>query len=303
MSLGPVAGSPSSGFACRRGDTPRRVRLPHLVAGSLLGAAVCGVPGASGADRDPHACFHLPPSFAARVVFYHSFGHGLRTPEINRIGATVTGIEGAFANGLTGPGYRCATGKGEAPLVVSGTGLSPDRPISVMTWWRLDAPMRETTGFNVLTLHGKGLIGSFVRGKGEWCALPEPRRVFQVYYFPGIANRNDVASDRILFTDSSWRHTAITVAAASEICVYWDGELKTRYATRGRPFGPGDVTQLCPGPRHGGHPMTLDDIVVTDCVLAAEQVRTYVEAVRSLAEIGFPSEAPGDHDTPPPARK
>jgi hypothetical protein len=165
--------------------------------------------------------------------------------------------------------------------------------------------MIETTGFNVLTLRGKGIIGTFVRGKGTWCSLPEPRRIFQVYYFPGIANRNDPWGERVWITDNAWCHTAITVAAATDVRVYWDGELKTHYAIKGRPFQPGDITHAVFGTQHGAHPMTVDELLVLDCVLDDSQIRDYVTAVQALAEVNMPFVIPGQENAtaPKPAKE
>lgn len=55
--------------------------------------------------------------------------------------------------------------------------------------------------------------------------------------------------------------------------------------------GAGDVSRAELGCTWLTHPMTVDEILVLDRALSADEVRDYVTAVRKLAEIGFPFEA------------
>ncbi|MGD0094683.1 MAG: LamG-like jellyroll fold domain-containing protein, partial [Planctomycetota bacterium] len=234
---------------------------------------------------------YLPPGIAGRVVFYHSFEKGVQQPEINLLGAKVNAVELPAAKGLTGNGYQTGSGPAgkKGAFRLQSAALSAHKPLTVMFWWRLDEPMKEETCFNIFALSGnKGYISNFVRGKGEWCGLKEPTYCFQVYSFAGMENWNDVWGGRVWVEPQVWHHTALVVSGAAEIRIYWDGSLRTLYAPKGRAFRAEDTDRLELGASGNQPPMTLDEVLVLDRALSADEIQRYVVAVRSLAERGFP---------------
>lgn len=230
----------------------------------------------------------LPPSWADRVVFYHAFEQGLARPEINTVAVRVQGNCAVQTNGLTGNG--CAS-----PLRLTSPGLSVHQPLTVMAWWRLNAPMQETTGFGLLQLFGTGYIANFVAGKGDWCALREPTRISQIINFPNIKNVANPWGGRAWFEPGTWHHVALTVSAAAEVRIYWDGRLKETILVRGRPFQAGDTTALEIGGVNavgGGHPLTLDEVIVANRALSSEEIADYYLAVQKLTEQNSPGHSP-----------
>jgi hypothetical protein len=255
---------------------------------SLLFGGLAGVGQAASAD----GFSYLPPSLTDRVVFYHSFAKGPKTPDLNLIGATVTAAENDGVQGLAGPGYMAGSGaaaRKKGGFVLRSPALSAHKPLSLMFWWRLDEPMKEETGFNVLALRGKGWISTFIAGKGPWCALREPTFVFQCYNFEGMENCNDVWGGRAWFEPKVWHHTAITASGAADLRIYWDGNLRTQYAPKKRLFREGEINAVELGPSGNGPAMTLDEIVLLDRALGAEEIVAYVTAVKALAQVEFPA--------------
>jgi hypothetical protein len=253
----------------------------------LLLAGLAGVGQAAPAD----GCFYLPPGLADRVIFYHSFARGPMRPDLNLIGATLALAENDPARGLNGSGYMAGSGsaaKKKGSFVLRSPALSVHRPLTVMFWWRLDEPMREETGFGVLALRGQGWISTFVAGKGPWCALREPTCVFQCYNFTGMENCNDVWGGRAWFEPGVWHHAAITVSGAADIRIYWDGKVRTQYAPKQRLFKEGEINSVELGSSGNSPGMTLDEIVVLDRALSADEILTYLAAARALAQLGFP---------------
>ncbi|MDP6113976.1 MAG: hypothetical protein QF437_12555 [Planctomycetota bacterium] len=230
---------------------------------------------------------YIPPGLAGRVVFYHSFEDGTR-PEVNELGAKVLGMKSEPVPGLAGKGRRMPPGSGKDPYRLVSPSLSPDRPLTISMWWRLDKPMKPETCFHLVTLRGKGIVANFVRGKGTWCALKEPTFVFQVYYWGDIRNHNNPWAGTAWFEPQEWHHVAMTFANASEIRTYWDGKLRSSHAIKGRQFRKGDGGQVDLGSSWLFHPMTIDEVMVLDRALAADEVKDYVTTVRKLAEIRFP---------------
>jgi hypothetical protein len=253
----------------------------------LLLAAISDRSRAAPAD----GCFYLPPGMAGRVVFYHSFANGLKTPDLNLLGAALTVAENPPARGINGAGYTAGSGaaaRNKGGLLLRSPALSVHKPLTVMFWWRLDEPMKEETGFHLLALRGKGWISTFVVGKGPWCALREPTYVFQCYNFEGLENCNDVWGGRAWFEPRVWHHAAVTVSGAAEIRIYWDGKLRTQYAPKKRIFREGEIDTVELGPSGNGPAMTLDEIIVLDRASSAEEILAYITAVKALAEVRFP---------------
>jgi hypothetical protein len=257
--------------------------------GALL-LLVAGIPIVSQA-APVEGLFYLPPGLADRVVFYHSFAQGLQTPDLNLMGASLTLADNGPARGLNGAGYMAGSGtvaKRKGGLVLRSPALSVHQPITLMFWWRLDEPMKAETGFSLAALRGKGWLSTFVAGKGPWCALREPTYVFQCYNFEGMENCNDVWGGRAWFEPDVWHHLAVTASGAADIRVYWDGNLRTQYAPKKRLFKEGDVNAVELGASGNGPAMTLDEIVVLDRALHAEEIIAYMTAAKALAQVQFP---------------
>ena len=237
--------------------------------------------------------FYLPPQWSERVIFYHSFESGLGQPEINLANAAIRGDKTDRVKGFVGYGYRMpnqyeSPNKTDAALMVTSQHFSLHKPLTAMLWWRLDEPMKEETCFNILAFTGPGHVASFVRGKGEWCALPEPTYISQVYDFPGIRNHNNPWGGRAWFRAGEWHHTAITVSAAAEIAIYWDGVRREIISAKGRPFQEGEGINIMPGANWLYHPMSIDELIVIDRALAADEIADYVISARALSARAFP---------------
>jgi hypothetical protein len=257
-----------------------------LVAGE--GGGVTTTDPAPGPDSAAEPYVYLPPAWADRVVFYHSFEAGFDQPEINRLGAKLRPSGSTRPDGFAGRGCPLPLGpKQDAALEISSPGLSLHRPLTLMCWFRLDAPMTETTGFHLLSLRGDGpYVTHFVAGKGPWCALKEPTFVYQVVAFPGILLYHNSWGGRAMIEPGAWHHVALTVANASEVRVYRDGAIQETILPKGRPFRENEVHTATIGSR--GHPMTVDELLVLDRALTADELAEYVTAARSLRGHGFP---------------
>lgn len=263
--------------------------LLFLIVGHALEAvaAESALPAAK-----PREFLYLPPAWADRVVFYHSFENGADRPEINRLDGKLRGHQTEPAAGLTGRAYRAPDPKEKkASLQLDSPALSPNRPLTVMLWYRLDAPMREETSFQLLRIGGKGHIASFVHGKGEWCALKEPTYISQVHGFPEIRNHHNSWGGRVWFEPGEWHHAAITVANASEVRIYWDGQLREEIGIKGRLFQEGDCSWVHLDPNWLHHPMSIDEVIICDRALTADEIACYVRAVRALAARHYPVSA------------
>ncbi len=250
---------------------------------------LCALVAFAQENSDPGANYLLlPPSWSDRVVFYHTFAHGVQQPEINLLHAEIRGDDLSTADGLLGKGYTNPNSYAkQTPLSLHSPALSVAHPLTVMVWWRLDAAMKDDTCFGLLTLSGPaGYISNFVRGKGEWCGLSEPTFISQLYYFPDITNYNNPWGGNAWTKAGTWHHVAITVANAGEICIYWDGKLRERLQAKGRPFRDGDVTTAKIGCSQFYTPMTLDELIVVDRALSAEEIAGYVQSVQGLCAWG-----------------
>jgi hypothetical protein len=270
-------------------------RQPHrfavCLAAVVLAMACIGLPQSSAAAPEslkPTDCLYLPPSWADRVGFYHTFESQLDRPEINRVGAKLTQPAGELGPGFAGRGCRLPLGSAKnVPFEISCPAISVHRPITLMFWFRLDKPMTETSGFGLLTLRGNGpYISHFVAGKGPWCGLQEPTFISQVVAFPGIPQYHNSWGGRAWFDEGQWHHMAMTVANGAEIRIYRDGKLIETILPKGRLFKDGEVTTAAIGSR--GHPMTVDEVILLDRVLTGSEIAQYVTSARSLKERAFP---------------
>jgi len=279
-----VATPGSNGLSAK--PKPHYIRTMHrtvailcqsLLAVPLLGTALRGA--------DPADCLRIPPMLEARVLYYQSFSTGLDQPEVNLAKATLRPPTASVTDqGLTGPGLAfAARPEKPATLTLLSPEFRPSRPLTVSFWWRLDAPMEPETCFHLCTVEGGGIVSNFVRGKGEWCGLREPTYIQQVYYFKGMKDSNQLGG-RVWFEPGEWHHTVLVFRNADRVQVYWDGVLRTDYASRGRPFGPTEGGTLSLGPSWLFHPMTIDEILVLDRALDGDEIRTYATAVRQLRE-------------------
>lgn len=285
----PSQGRP--GPPCSAPDAWPGRRLPIAAAAVLL-ASVTAAAQPSAGEGSAAAWSYIPPWLESGLVYYNPFEGDPRQPPVNRLGAETVIPRGLLAAGLAGAGLQDPRPAGSEPLVtLRSAALTPDRPLTLAVWWRLDAPMAAETCFHLLTLSGAGMVSNFVRGKGEWCALAQPTYVLQVYNYEGIANINEIWRGDAWVEPQVWHHTAIVFRHAAEVDVYWDGVLRSHHAIRGRSFAAGDGGTLAVGPHWLFHPMTLDDLVVLDRALSADEVAAYVLAVQRMRSVGFPLRA------------
>jgi hypothetical protein len=240
---------------------------------------------------DAADCLYLPPCWADRVVFYHTFDGRFDRPEINRIGAKALQTSGELASGFTGKGCRLPLGTAKnAAFEVSSPAISAHRPITLMCWFRLDRRMAETTWIGLLMLRGAGpYITHFVAGRGVWCGLREPTFISQIVAFPGISQFHNQWGGRAWFDEGVWHHVAMTVASASEVLVYRDGTLRDTIVVKGRTFKDHEVNTAAFGSQ--GHPMTIDECLVIDRALTADEIAQYVTSSRALREQNVPAVA------------
>lgn len=263
----------------------------------VLAAAVLAPRAAQAADDA--ALLLLPPAYDGRVLVYHSFSQGADKPELNAAKATVEVEGGAVADGFTGRGLAVRPAKEhKQPLGIRlvSPAFSVHRPLTVMFWWRLDAPMRETTWLGLLKIGNhrgrhNGYIANFVAGKGKWCGLKEPTYISQLQKLPGLTDRNMPWGGRVWSEPGQWRHLAMTVSGARQVDICWDGRHREMFQAKGRLFVEGDTNALIVGPEWHHFPMTIDEIVVLDRALSAEEIAAYVTASRALRAIG--SSEPG----------
>ena len=245
------------------------------------------VPATAQQDR----CMYIPPGWADRVAYYHSFDTALDRPEINALGAKVALGEAALEAGLAGRGCRFnVERKNKRGLALAGLALPLNRPWTLSMWWRLEEPMKAESGFQLVSMHGKGFMSNFVAGKGPWCALKEPTFAAQVYNWPGISNVNDIYEGPAWVEPLQWHHVALVVSKGSSVRVFWDGALKADLSLRGRLLTPSDTIASAEfGPTGATLPMTIDEVMVLDVPLEAEAIRDYMVAVRNLAAAGVPA--------------
>lgn len=265
----------------------RRGLLPMMLTAAVL------APRAALAADDA-ALLLLPPAYDGRVLVYHSFSKGAKKPELNTAKATVEAEGGAVAEGFTGRGLALRPAKGaNSPQSIRlvSPAFSAHRPLTVMLWWRVDAPMRETTWLGLLKIgnhRGRhdGYIANFVAGKGEWCGLKEPTYISQLQNFPGLTDRNMPWGGRVWSEPGQWRHLAMTLSGARQVDIYWDGRHREMFQAKGRLFVEGDTNALIVGPEWHQFPMTIDEIVVLDRALSAEEIADHRRACLAIQAIG-----------------
>jgi hypothetical protein len=169
--------------------------------------------------------------------------------------------------------------------------FSPHRPLTVSFWWALQEDAKIDSGFNLVHLQGRGIVSHFSRGKGEWCALQRNAAILQVYYLPGIQNVNGIYdadwAAHIELKAGAWHHTALVIHGGSLVEVYTDGKLAWSVRIDGRPFNEEDkLNDLTIGTR-GAPAMAIDEVIILRRALTAEEIATYVTAVRQMREAGY----------------
>ena len=274
----------------RPDKTDRGTQAIMAATTTVAAAATAKQDAATTSGLPAKRCLYIPPGWADRVVYYHSFDTALDRPEINALGAKVALGDAALEAGLAGRGCRFAVDrKNKRGLALAGLALPLNRPWTLSMWWRLEEPMKAESGFQLLSMHGKGFMSNFVAGKGPWCALKEPTFVAQVYNWPGLSNVNDIYEGPAWVEPQVWHHTALVVSKGSSVRVFWDGALKADLSLRGRLLTSNDVIASAEfGPPSPAHPMTIDEVMVLDVPLEADALRDYMTAVRNLAAVNAP---------------
>ena len=77
---------------------------------------------------------------------------------------------------------------------------------------------------------------------------------------------------------------------AADVGIYWDGQLRTRHTPKGRLFREGEINSMELGASGNGPAMTLDEVVVLDRTLNADEILGYMTAVKALVQVEFPAE-------------
>lgn len=244
------------------------------------------------ANLSPHVA--LPPFLEDRLAYYNSFESADGRPEVNSVdaqhGAKITRSEA----GVLGRGT--ATGK-SGEIHLRSPAFSPHRPLSVLFWWALQEDARIDGGFRLFHLtNGRGFVSHFSRGKGDWCALERPAGVLQVYHFPGIRDVNGIYDHDLLkrldLKAGVWHHTALTFSGGSVISLYTDGAPTFKIHLKGRSFTEADaIHELLIGSR-GGTPTCVDEVLILQRLLTADDIASYVQAVRQMREARYPLGAP-----------
>ncbi len=257
----------------------RSMKKLSLILSILVGARLLAVEDAAKDLAEQYLT--LPPSWAGRVVYYHGFEKSPGEAEMNLKGVKIACTSKDMADdGFFGKALKCDP---KQPYRIAGEALSASKPLTLLAWWRLDEEMKDESCFHLITLCGRGHIASFVRGKGEWCGLREPTYISQIHGFTDIPNHNNPWGGRAVFPKGEWHHCAISVGNANEVKIYWDGKLRETITAKGRRFAPDDTSVAEFGSNWLGHPMSIDEVVITDRVLSEDEIANYVKAMESLS--------------------
>ena len=264
---------------------------------AITGLLLCGCPALPHA-RPPLATepgytrlspyVGIPPALEDRLIYYNGFEQPDAKPEVDAVAAAQVGKVTPSLSGMRGRG--AITNKAGA-LQLRSPELSPHNPLTVMFWWALTEDAKIDSGFNLVHLQGRGIVSHFSRGKGEWCALQRNAAILQVYYFPGIQNVNGIYdadwAAHIELKAGAWHHTALVIHGGSLVEVYTDGKLAWSVRIDGRPFNEEDkLNDLTIGTR-GAPAMAIDEVIILRRALTAEEIATYVTAVRQMREAGY----------------
>lgn len=242
----------------------------------------------------PHLA--VPPFLEERLAYYNSFNSAEGKPEVNSVdaqrGTKITPSE----VGVLGRG--ALTGK-SGEIHLRSPAFSPHHPLSVLFWWALQEDARIDGAFRLFHLtNGRGFVSHFSRGKGEWCALERPAGVLQVYHFNGIRDVNGIYDydllKRLDLKAGVWHHTALTFSGGSVVNLYTDGAPTFKIHLKGRAFTEADaIHELLIGSRHGT-PTCVDEVLILQRLLTADDIASYVEAVRQMRQARYPLDAPAD---------
>ncbi len=241
----------------------------------------------SGAGMADH--ISLPPSWENRIIYYQSFERDDGAPDINIADLKLVEAMKTDTNGIRG---RCAIPGSAKSLLLSGSTLSPHRPLTVSFWWSLQEDATKDSGFGLFQLtNERGFISHFARS-GPWCALDRPAGVLQVYYLPGIKNVNGIY-DRDFMAHAElktgvWHHTALVFTAGSLVSLYLDGERVSQVRVTGRSFQESDQLHEMILGSSGGLPVALDEVVILDRPLLDEEIADYFKAIRQMNQIDYP---------------
>lgn len=260
----------------------------------LLALALGAGAGEGRVDSAPYAACSahvtLPPFLENRLLYFHSFAKP--EPDVNALGFESPKKPAVAAEGFSG---GCAVLKGELVLQPSkqpgAKPLSLDRPLTIGFWWCAPDGLPANAGggfFSVNCQHG--YLSNFIRG-GPWCELRDSANVFQVYSFPGMGNYNGIFDytfrQGVALGKDQWHCTVLTVSNASEMRLYVDGKLAAEFAARGRSFTASDAVQRLAFGSFPGAGLYVDELMILDVALSAEQVAFCYEAVRSLRQVGL----------------
>ena len=260
--------------------TPTVALSVPLLALLLLPSAVCGQ---RAADRFVPL---VPPWFETCVLYHNAFETGPDEPDVNAAEIETdlqsTQPPQTHERGLAG---RCLDIRDpSAPLVLRSPALSPHRPLTISFWWALPYDLTLEGGYSLFSIRGKGMIALFSRGKGEWCALQRPAGVFQVYYFQGIQNVNDIYDGDLLshydLRAGVWHHAAIVCRRAATAQVYVDGRLVTQVTISGREWTAEDVLNDLTL----GGPLLLDELLILDRAVDGGMIEDYYAGLSRLHE-------------------
>ncbi len=245
-------------------------------------------PPAGRVDRRPYEQLtgHLaiPPQMETRVIYFNTFSHPAGKPEINPAGATARKAGTVVPGGFFG---RCLLLEKGRRLRIESPSFSPHRPLTVIAWWRIEAPLeKQNQGGGIMALRGpgRGYLSLFARG-GPWCGLNDTHFVLQVYNIAGIKNVNGIFEGgfrrRYAAAPPRWHNVVLTVETGSLVGVYVDGERKQRYALSGRRFTADDNLS---GIEFGGFAagLRVDEITVLDAALKERDIARYVTALTDI---------------------
>jgi hypothetical protein len=242
-------------------------------------------------------CLAVPPFLEDRLIYYNSFDSPDENPEVNVIGAQALGKVTAGFPGMVG--RSAGVGKNSAALHLRSSAFSPHRPLTVSFWWALQEDAKVDGSFGLFHLaNGPGFVSHFSRGRGDWCALQRPAGVLQVYHLPGIANVNGIHDYDLMshleLKAGVWHHTALTFSSGSVVILYTDGRPSYTVHLRGRGFNEADgLHDLTLGIAQGT-PMWMDEVLILQRVLTADEIAEYVRILTSMRQVSYP--AP---ETPP----
>ena len=239
--------------------------------------------------QQPLPYLYLPPALEDRLVYYRTFDGESGRAEVDRLPLAEQRGPALGSSGLVGKS-GVTGGPVKAAYRLTGAGLSPHGPLTVMFWWRLPQPMPVNGGFELLGLNGRGYISVFGRG-GPWCGLADTAMVLQSWNLLGIPNINNIYDNAprksLALDEPRWHHTALTVAGGRMVRLYTDGQPSTHNQLESRPLGVEDQIQQLEIGGEGSPTLHLDEVLVLARVLDDTEIADYVRGVKALLAIGL----------------